>query len=142
GAKTPGTPKGLSRKAQGASPGNKQNNNGSPKGATLSLSAILTLNPGLAFWAFLSRPFGASFAPETSGPKCEFISARALRKLRDHFAGHIGQAMHSTVMEVGEPRMFEPQHMKNCGVQVIDGMRVDGGAITEVIRGANHLTAL
>ena len=38
--------------------------------------------------------------------------------------------------------MFEPQHMKNCGVQVIDGMRVDGGAITEVIRGANHLTAL
>jgi len=27
---------------------------------------LLCLFPGLAPWAFLSRPFGASFAPETS----------------------------------------------------------------------------
>src|SRR5947208_16798252 len=86
-------PQGRLRKAQGASPGNKDSNNGSPEGAmqwvpvpktclmtsihlelrpnspgaALSgLSAIWTLNPGLAPWAVLLDPFGVlGFAPET-----------------------------------------------------------------------------
>src|SRR5436190_22458940 len=87
-------PQGRLRKAQGASPGNKHRNKGSPEGAmqlvpvpkwrlmtsiylelrsnspcaALSgLSAIWTLNPGLAPWAVLLDPFGVlGFAPETS----------------------------------------------------------------------------
>src|SRR5436305_14678019 len=86
-------PQGRLRKAQGASPGNKDSNNGSPEGAMrwvpvpktclmtsiyLELRpnslrrpfrafAIWTLNPGLAPWAVLLDPFGVlGFAPETS----------------------------------------------------------------------------
>src|SRR5436190_8493153 len=87
-------PQGRLRKAQGASPGNKHRNKGSPEGAmqlvpvpkwrlmtsiylelrsnspcaALSgLSAIWPLNPGLAPWAVLLDPFGVlGFAPETS----------------------------------------------------------------------------
>src|SRR5438034_9640351 len=89
-------PQGRLRKAQGASPGNKDSNNGRPEGAMrwvpvpktclmtsiyLELRpnslrrpfrafAIWTLNPGLAPWAVLLDPFGVlGFAPETSlGP--------------------------------------------------------------------------
>src|SRR5439155_4779710 len=60
---TPGTPKGSSRKAQGASPGNKQSNNGSPKGrrssAGIKAVAFMT-NIYLEFETEpLRRPFRA-----------------------------------------------------------------------------------
>src|SRR5437763_8172215 len=86
-------PQGRLRKAQGASPGNKDSNKGSPEGAMqwvpvpkrrlmtsiylelrsnslrrpFRASAIWPLNPGLAPWAVLLDPFGVlGFAPETS----------------------------------------------------------------------------
>src|SRR5438128_4018323 len=88
----PRTPKGSSRTAQGASPGFKVQIAESPERAAqgvrsqLQINArhkvrlwyrdplhrpsglplLLSLFPGLAPWAFLSRPCGASFAPETS----------------------------------------------------------------------------
>src|SRR5437764_2345690 len=39
--------------------------------APSGLPLLLCLFPGLAPWAFLSRPCGASFAPETSYSKAE-----------------------------------------------------------------------
>src|SRR5438128_9709587 len=61
-------PQGRLRKAQGASPGNKHSNKGSPEGA-MQLVPVpkRTLNPGLAPWAVLLDPFGVlGFAPETN----------------------------------------------------------------------------
>src|SRR5436309_13225017 len=78
-------PQGRLRKAQGASPGNKHSNKGSPEGAMqwvpvpkrrlmtsiylelrsnslrrpFRASAIWPLNPGLAPWAVLLDPFGS-----------------------------------------------------------------------------------
>src|SRR5688500_18061672 len=89
---TLGTPEGTSSKAQGASPGIEHQNSESPEGATQNrpsssymspcdttqpssrpncfapagLHCLLCLFPRLAPWAFLLRPFGASFATETS----------------------------------------------------------------------------
>src|SRR5947199_5865231 len=90
----PRTPKGSSRTAHGASPGFKVQIAESPERAAqgvrsqLQINArhkarhvfgtgthciapsglplLLSLFPGLAPWAFLRRPGGASFAPETS----------------------------------------------------------------------------
>src|SRR5881397_4267106 len=89
----PRTPKGSSRTAQGASPGFKGQIAESPERAAQGVRSQLQINarhkarlfgtgtnciapsglplllclfPGLAPWAFLSRPCGASFAPETS----------------------------------------------------------------------------
>src|SRR5438876_2850903 len=88
----PRTPKGSSRTAQGASPGFKVQIAESPERAAQGVRSQLQINarhkaplwyrdqlhrpfglplllcffPGLAPWAFLSRPCGASFAPETS----------------------------------------------------------------------------
>src|SRR5207245_3247309 len=88
----PRTPKGSSRTAQGASPGFKVQIAESPERAAEGVRSQLQINarhkglfgtgtnciapsglplllclfPGLAPWAFLSRPCGASFAPETS----------------------------------------------------------------------------
>src|SRR5438309_8754456 len=86
-------PQGRLRTAQGASPGNKHSNKGSPEGAMQlvpvpkmrlmtsihlelrctpcaalsALSAIWPLNPGLAPWAVLLDPCGVlGSAPETS----------------------------------------------------------------------------
>src|SRR5207247_10617714 len=84
------TPKGSSRTAQGASPGLKGQIAESPERAAQGVRSQLQINarhkaplwyrdqlhrpfgasllclfPGLAPWAFLSRPCGASFAPET-----------------------------------------------------------------------------
>src|SRR6266487_695585 len=88
----PRTPKGSGRTAQGASPGFKGQIAESPERAAQGVRSQLQINarhkarlfgtgtnsiapsglplllclfPGLAPWAFLSRPCGASFAPET-----------------------------------------------------------------------------
>src|SRR5438046_6403007 len=45
--------------------------------APSGLLLLLCLFPGLAPWAFLSRPFGAGFAPETSSETRESFSPEA-----------------------------------------------------------------
>src|SRR5881397_1927514 len=45
--------------------------------APSELPLLLCLFPGLAPWAFLSRPFGAGFAPETSSETRESFSPEA-----------------------------------------------------------------
>src|SRR5881409_3335282 len=101
----PRTPKGSSRTAQGASPGFKGQIAESPERAAqgvrsqlqinarhkarlfgtgtnciapLGLPLLLCLFPGLAPWAFLSRPCGASFAPETRLDSTALFGVRQL----------------------------------------------------------------
>src|SRR5437868_6597137 len=58
------------------------------------------------------------------------------KNLPNNLAMHIRQPEIPSVVAVGQPRVVQPQEMKNRGVQVVDGDAVFGGAVADFVGGA------
>ena len=75
------------------------------------------------------------------GQETAFTPALRSCQLRNDFAGHIGKAVHSAIVEVRELGVIQTELVKNCRMEVVDGVGIHGWAGAEFISGADYLTA-
>src|SRR5688572_14352272 len=61
---------------------------------------------------------------EQIGPARLSTGARS-GELRNDFASDVGQTVHAAIMEIGELSVIQPELVKNRGVKIIDGVRLD-----------------